>query len=160
MLEKDKLENLAGEVYKGAIKLRGKFKAKDYPSVILPMIMLRRIECVLEEKRKEFNNQIIQKDPSFSDEAIQKLHEKDKAKAKKKREELIKKIKQLEVHTLDFYNKSTWTLKGILAESSSQVEANFRDFLKNFSSNIDEIIDKFDYRATEKHHSACSRRRF
>ena len=42
MLNKNKLENLTNEVWKGAIKLRGKFKAKDYPSVILPMIMIRR----------------------------------------------------------------------------------------------------------------------
>lgn len=148
MLNKEKLENLSNEVWKGAIKLRGKFKAKDYPSVILPMIMLRRIECVLEEKRQEFKQQIIQKDNSFSDDAIQELHEKDKNLAKEKRAELSKKIKQLEVHTLDFYNKSNWTLKGILAESASQVETNFRDFLNNFSANIEEIIDKFEYRAT------------
>lgn len=148
MFNKEKLENLSNEVWKGAIKLRGKFKAKDYPSVILPMIMLRRIECVLEEKRQEFKQQIIQKDNSFSDEAIQELHEKDKNLAKEKRAELSKKIKQLEVHTLDFYNKSNWTLKGILSESASQVETNFRDFLNNFSANIEEIIDKFEYRST------------
>lgn len=147
MLNKERLENLSNEVWKGAIRLRGKFKAKDYPSVILPMIMIRRIECVLEEKREIFKQQIIKKDSSFSDEAILKLHEKDKTKAKEKRNELAKKIKQLEIHSLDFYNKSQWTLKGILSESSSQVESNFRDFLNNFSSNIEEIIDKFDYRS-------------
>jgi type I restriction enzyme M protein len=148
MLNKEQLENLSNEVWKGAIKLRGKFKAKDYPSVILPMIMIRRIECVLQAKRAEFKAQIIKKDPSFSDEAILELHEKDKAKAKAKREERQKKIKQLEVHTLEFYNTSNWSLKGILAESSTSIETNFRDFLKSFSDNIGEIIDKFDYRAT------------
>jgi len=148
MLNKDKLENLAGEVWKGAIKLRGKFKAKDYPSVILPMIMIRRIECVLEAKRAEIREEIITKDKSFSEEAIKQLHEKDKEKALEKRQELARKIKQLEIHTSDFHNKSYWTLKGILNESSSQVESNFRDYLNNFSSNIEEIIEKFDYRAT------------
>lgn len=148
MLNKERLENLTNEVWKGAIKLRGKFKAKDYPSVILPMIMIRRIECVLEEKRASFKADIIAKDSSFSDDAIAKLHEKDADKAKKKRAELQKKIKQHEVHKLDFFNKSNWTLKGILAESSTQVETNFRDFINNFSSNIDEIIDKFEYRQT------------
>jgi type I restriction enzyme M protein len=148
MLNKDKLENLSGEVWKGAIKLRGKFKAKDYPSVILPMIMVRRIECVLEAKREEIKQGIIEKDPSFSQEALQELHEKDKEKALEKRIELDRKIKQLEIHTLDFHNTSSWTLKKILQESSSQVENNFRDYLNNFSSNIAEIIDKFDYSAT------------
>ena len=64
MLNKNKLENLSNEVWKGAIKLRGKFKAKDYPSVILPMIMIRRIECVLQEKREKYKSILIAKDPS------------------------------------------------------------------------------------------------
>jgi type I restriction enzyme M protein len=130
MINKERLENLTNETWKGAIKLRGKFKAKDYPTVILPMIMIRRIECVLEEKREEFKNQILSKEPNIKDADLQK------------------RIKQMEVHTLPFYNKSNWTLKGILDESSSQVEANFRDYINHFSENIDEIIDKFNYRQT------------
>lgn len=46
-MQPDKIETLASEVWKAAIALRGKFKAKDYPSIILPMIMIRRIECVI-----------------------------------------------------------------------------------------------------------------
>lgn len=130
MINKERLENLTNEIWKGAIKLRGKFKAKDYPTVILPMIMIRRIECVLEEKRKEFHDQILAEKPDI------------------KTADLKNRIKQMEVHTLPFYNKSNWTLKGILAESSSQVEANFRDYINKFSKNIDEIIDKFNYRQT------------
>lgn len=127
MINKERLENLTQEVWKGAIKLRGKFKAKDYPSVILPMIMIRRIECVLEAKREQFKKQILEKSPNLDNETLQK------------------RIKILEQNE-PFYNKSNWTLKGILDESSSQVEANFRDYINSYSSNIDDIIDKFDYR--------------
>ncbi|WP_026778206.1 type I restriction-modification system subunit M [Polaribacter sp. Hel_I_88] len=148
MIHKERLENLTNEVWKGAIKLRGKFKAKDYPSVILPMIMLRRIECVLEEKRAEFKALIIAKDNTFSEESLEKLHVESKEKALEKRLELAKKVKQLEVHQSVFFNRSSWTLKSILGDSATQVENNFREFLKSFSSNVDEIIDKFDYRAT------------
>lgn len=148
MLNKEKLENLSDEVWKGAIRLRGKFKAKDYPSVILPMIMIRRIECVLEVKRSEIREEIIADDASFSEEAITALHYKDKQAALDKRTELEKKVKQLEKHTLPFYNESFWTLKGILQESATQVNKNFREYLNNFSGNIEEIIDKFEYRAT------------
>jgi type I restriction enzyme M protein len=129
MLNKDKLENLTNEIWKGAIKLRGKFKAKDYPSVILPMIMIRRIECVLIEKRNEIAETLKKQDPKITE------------------ANLKKKIKIQETN-LPFYNKSDWTLKGILAESASQVEANFRDYLNKFSENIDEIVDKFEYRQT------------
>jgi len=127
MINKERLENLTQEVWKGAIKLRGKFKAKDYPSVILPMIMIRRIECVLEVKREQFKTAILAKTPSIDNETLQKR---------------IKIQEQNE----PFYNKSNWTLKGILDESSSQVETNFRDYINSYSSNIDDIIDKFDYR--------------
>ena len=102
MINKERLENLTQEVWKGAIKLRGKFKAKDYPSVILPMIMIRRIECVLEEKREKFKTAILAKNPSIDNETLHKR---------------IKIQEQGE----PFYNNSNWTLKGILDESSSQV---------------------------------------
>ncbi len=148
MLNKNKLENLTNEVWKGAIKLRGKFKAKDYPAVILPMIMIRRIECVLEDNRKQFKLDIITKDESLSDENIDKLHKKDKEKANLKRAELSKKIKQHETLKLDFYNKTDWTLKSILGESNTAVETNFRAFLNGFSENVEEIVDKFEYRQT------------
>jgi len=148
MLNKNKLENLTSEVWKGAIKLRGKFKAKDYPAVILPMIMIRRIECVLEDNRNQFKLDIITKDESFSDENIEILHKKDKEKANLKRAELSKKIKQHEKLKLDFYNKTDWTLKSILGESNTAIETNFRDFLNGFSDNVEEIVDKFEYRQT------------
>ncbi|MEW6999117.1 N-6 DNA methylase [Colwelliaceae bacterium BS250] len=148
MINKNRLENLTNEVWKGAIKLRGKFKAKDYPAVILPMIMIRRIECVLEENRKQFKIDIITKDESFSDKNIEIIHKKDIEKANVKRANLRKKIKQHEVHKLDFYNKTDWTLKGILGESNTAIETNFRDFLNGFSDNVEEIVDKFEYRLT------------
>ncbi len=129
MLKKERLENLTNEIWKAAIKLRGKFKAKDYPAVILPMIMIRRIECVLIEKRNDFEQELKAKTPDIDDET------------------LLKRIK-IKEQNLSFYNKSSWTLKGILEEATSQVESNFRDYLNNFSENIDEIIDKFNYRNT------------
>jgi type I restriction enzyme M protein len=127
MINKERLENLTQEVWKGAIKLRGKFKAKDYPSVILPMIMIRRIELVLEAKRVGFKESLLAKTPGLNTETLNKR---------------IKIQEQNE----PFYNKSNWTLKAILDESASQVETNFRDYINSYSSNIDDIIDKFNYR--------------
>lgn len=127
MINKDRLENLTQEVWNGAISLRGRFKAKDYPSIILPMIMIRRVESVLEEKRKQFKDQILANSPDID------------------RETLHKRIKIME-QSEPFYNTSNWTLKGILNESPAQVETNFREYINSYSSNIDEIIDKFNYR--------------
>ncbi len=41
IINKDKLNNLAGEIWKSAERLRGKFKAYEYQSVILPIIVIR-----------------------------------------------------------------------------------------------------------------------
>jgi len=135
MINKERLNNLSDEIWKGAIKLRGKFKAKDYPSVILPMIMIRRIECVLEEKRQAFREEIKDSNPDIDADALEK------------------RIKLMEINKLHFYNTSNWTLKKILEDSPSQIEANFREYIGAYSDgsggsqNIDEIVDKFDYRA-------------
>jgi type I restriction-modification system DNA methylase subunit len=56
-LNKHKLDNLANEIWKSAERLRGKFKAYEYQNVILPIIVIRRLECVLlkwcEDKKAE-----------------------------------------------------------------------------------------------------------
>ena len=46
-LNKPKLDNLAGDIWKSAKRLRGKFKAYEYQDVILPIIVIRRLEYVL-----------------------------------------------------------------------------------------------------------------
>ena len=129
MLNKERLNNLSNEVWNAAIKLRGKFKANDYPSVILPLIMIRRIECVLEEKRADFRNELLEQTPDLE------------------REVLETRVKNKEQRTT-FYNETQWTLSKILDESATQVEANFRDYLNGFSPNLQEIIERFDYRST------------
>ncbi len=43
-LNKPKLDNLADEIWKSAERLRGKFKAYEYQNVVLPIIVIRRLE--------------------------------------------------------------------------------------------------------------------
>ena len=130
MLNKEKLNNLAGELWKGAKKLRGKFKAYEYQAVILPMIMIRRIECMLIQKRTEIAGELKKANPKITD------------------AELKKKVKQREILTIPYYNKSDWTLTKILKDDATQVEAHFREYLKEFSPILNEIIDEFNYRET------------
>jgi type I restriction enzyme M protein len=130
MLNKEKLNNLAGELWKGAIKLRGKFKAYEYQAVILPMIMIRRIECMLIQRRNDIEQEIKKANPKISD------------------TDLKNKVKQREILTIPYHNKSSWTLTKILKDDATQVEANFREYLKEFSPLVNEIIDEFNYRET------------
>lgn len=131
-LNKPKLDNLAGEIWKSAERLRGKFKAYEYQSVILPIIVIRRLECVLIQWRADHAAQVRASRPKISEEELQKL---------------VKKM-ELNPHQCPFSNKTEWTLRKVYEEDHTLLEKNFRDYINGFSKNVDEIIENFNYRAT------------
>ena len=130
-LNKSKLNNLANEIWKSAERLRGKFKAYEYQSVILPIIVIRRLECVLIDWRKMKAEKIRKKRPTISDKELETL------------------VKQLELNPkeIPFSNKTNWTLQSISKEDPTLLEKNFRDYINGFSNNIQDIIEHFNYRA-------------
>ena len=130
-LNKPKLDNLAKEIWQSAERLRGKFKAYEYQNVILPIIVIRRLECVLIQWRDEKKAEILTKRPELE----------------KKPDELEKLVKNLEIYQAPFSNKSSWTLRQIYNEDHALLDNNFRDYLNGFSKNVNEIIDHFNYRA-------------
>jgi len=102
--------------------LRGSFKAHEYGDVILPFVVLRRLDCVLEPKKDEvyttynkFNNKL----------------DEDKLKPV-----LIK------TSGLNFYNISKFDLRR-LAQDSKNIEQNIWNYLNNFSKNVRDILDNF-----------------
>ena len=129
-LNKPKLDNLADEIWKSAERLRGKFKAYEYQNVILPIIVIRRLECVLLQWRAATAAQILKERPTIAQAPLDKL------------------IKGMETATAPFYNKTEWTLSKIYAEDHTLLEQNFRAYINGFSKNVDEIIEHFNYRAT------------
>ena len=131
VLNKDKLNNLTNEIWKSAERLRGKFKAYEYQSVILPIIVIRRLECVLISWREKQASEILKKRPDIKEEALATL---------------VKKL-ELNPKKSPFSNKTNWTLAAICKEDPTLMEKNFRDYIKGFSENIQDIIDHFDYRA-------------
>ncbi|MFC1788979.1 N-6 DNA methylase [Thermodesulfobacteriota bacterium] len=131
VLNKDKLNNLTNEIWKSAERLRGKFKAYEYQSVILPIIVIRRLECVLISWREKQAADILKKRPDIKEEALATL---------------VKKL-ELNPKKSPFSNKTNWTLAAICKEDPTLMEKNFRDYINGFSENIQDIIDHFDYRA-------------
>ncbi len=131
-LDKPKLDNLANEIWKSAERLRGKFKPHEYQNVILPIITLRRLECVLINWREEKSNEIRSKRKDISEKELAKL------------------VKNLELNPKQspFSNSSTWTMRKVYEEDHTLLEKNFRAYIKGFSENIQDIIDSFGYRAT------------
>ncbi len=72
-LNKPKLGNLAGDIWKSAERLRGKFKAYEYQGVILPIIVIRRLECVLIAWREAKRTEILAKRPKLTEKELNKL---------------------------------------------------------------------------------------
>lgn len=131
-LDRPRLDNLADEIWKSAERLRGKFKAHEYQNVILPIITLRRLECVLIAWRQAKAEEIRRKRPKTTGKELAKL------------------VKSLELNPKQsrFSNSTNWTLRKIYEEDHTLLEKNFRAYIKGFSENIQDIIDSFGYRAT------------
>jgi type I restriction enzyme M protein len=129
-LNKPKLDNLAGDIWKSAERLRGKFKAYEYQNVILPIIVIRRLECVLLRWREDKRAEVLAKRPRLSDKELADL------------------VKRLEISTAPFSNKTQWTLRKVYEEDHTLLEDNFRAYINGFSKNVDDIIEHFNYRAT------------
>ena len=133
-LDKARLNNLAEEIWKSAERLRGKFRAHEYQTVILPIITIRRLECVLLKWREERAEEIRAKRPEISE------------------EDLARQIKGNELNpnypgSPGFSNQTTWTLRKIYEEDQTLLAENFRDYLNGFSENVQDILEKFDYSA-------------
>jgi len=129
-LNKPKLDNLAAEIWKSAERLRGKFKAYEYQNVVLPIIVIRRLECVLIKWRAEKASEVLSKRPKLTEKELAKL------------------VKGLETSTSPFSNKTDWTLRKVYEEDHTLLEENFRAYINGFSKNVDDIIEHFNYRAT------------
>ena len=131
-LNKPKLDNLAGDIWKSAERLRGKFKAYEYQGVILPIIVIRRLECVLLAWREAKRAEVLAKRPKLTEKELAKL------------------VKELELNPKQspFSNRTDWTLRKVYEEDHALLAENFRAYISGFSKNVDDIIEHFNYRAT------------
>ena len=100
--------------------LRGLFKQHEYGDVILPFIVLRRMDCVLESHKDD----------------ILKVHNEYKSNF-----EDTSKIIETKLN-LKFSNYSRYDLKR-LKEEPSKLSENFYDYLTSFSTNVQDIVQNF-----------------
>lgn len=107
--------------------LRDVYVRGKYRDVILPMFVLRRLDCLLEETKDAVMEEV-----RFQRESVG--------------------LTELESGALKdasgyvFYNTSDWTLKRLVETASNNrqiLEANFKAYLDGFSENVKEIIDSF-----------------
>lgn len=104
--------------------LRDDFKRAKYPDVILPLTVLRRLDCALEETKA---NVLVK-------------HEKYKSKLDKT-DGILKKASGY-----DFYNTSQYDFKKLL-DDPKNIGKNLRLYINAYSPLMREIIDKFKFNA-------------
>lgn len=112
------------------IYVRGKYR-----DVILPMVVLRRLDALLEPTK---------------DAVMEELKfQKNEAKFTEWDENGL-----TQASGFVFYNISEWTLQRLhdTATNNQQIlQANFEDYLNGFSSNVKEIIEKFKLKSQVRH---------
>lgn len=115
--------------------LRDVYVRGKYRDVILPMVVLRRLDALLEPS----------KDKVMEELAFQK----DEAKFTEWDDNGLK-----QASGYVFYNTSEWTLQRLhdTATNNHQILlANFEDYLNGFSNNVKEIIEKFKLKSQVRH---------
>lgn len=128
IVESEKLNNSTevGFIWESADRiLRDTYKRHQYQDIILPFVVLRRIESVLIEKREEAYQEFKT--------VLDKMDEAERSKV----------ISEKVYASLDFDNKSKFTLKILEKEKETALKDNFRAYLNGYSSNIQEIMQNF-----------------
>ncbi len=114
-----------------AESLRGTYKEEDYRKVMLPLIVIRRFDCLLDDYDREI---------------IKSVYEEYDFLPEEERDELvIVDLKENHNINLQFYNISDFTWKKLL-DDSENIKSNFEEYLNGFSNNVKEIIGKFKFK--------------
>ena len=113
------MSQLGSFIWGTADILRGPYKASQYGNVILPMTILRRLDCVLEEHRTTIEPLVERfgSNPELLSAQVQRAT------------------------GLPFYNTSPWTLKTLLGDPKG-IEANLKHYVNGFSDNMD-VFERF-----------------
>lgn len=107
--------------------IRDVYEDPEVENVILPFTLLRRMDCVLHDKKK-----IIDAELEKVPEAMRK----------------IKLDLLMRQHNLSFYNTSKFTLSTLLA-TPREIADNFKLYLEGFTDNVKDILNNFTHEDSE-----------
>jgi type I restriction enzyme M protein len=127
----DNHPKLADFIWNIANKLRGPYRPPQYRKVMLPLIVLRRLDCVLEATKDGVLKQYATlKKKGLSQTAIEKALAKT---ASKDRDQPL-------------YNISRFTFQKLLGDPDGLAK-NLTAYIKGFSPKVREIFEKFEFEA-------------
>ena len=106
--------------------IRDTFKRGKYQDVILPLTVLRRLDCVLGPTKEK----VLQRQAELRGRGLEDLHN------------------QLCIASgFAFYNTSRYDF-GLLLADAPNVAANLRNYIAGFSQNMREVLERFDFENT------------
>lgn len=128
MTDERKITDLSGFVWSVADIMRGKLKPSDYQRVVLPFVVLRRIDCVLEATKQA----VLDKAASLP------------AAIDAKTRDMILSGAAGQKSTL--YNTCPFTFETLAAQSPAQIAQNLTAYVAGFPERIADIFqDKFKF---------------
>ena len=101
--------------------LTGTYKPHEYGEVILPMMVIKRFDCILEDTK----DAVLKKLPEVSNLPMKDIF-----------------LKKASGHP--FYNTSKFNFKRLL-DAPDSIEINFRSYLNDFSDNVKDILEHFEF---------------
>ena len=125
MSHEPQIRNHAAFVWSVADKLRGVYKQSEYGRVILPLVVLRRLDCVLEPTKAE----------------VLARHE-----ALKGRVENVAPVLESVSGIREVYNTSPLDFRRLL-DDPANVAGNLRSYIAGFSPATRDVIEKFGFDA-------------
>ncbi len=108
----------ANFIWSIANKLRGVYMPDKYGDVIIPMTIIRRLECALEPTKQKVVDKF-QQNPNYPEKAMYRIS------------------------GFQFYNTSEFTLKE-LCNDADHIEANFKAYIESFSPNVQSLLNDED----------------
>ena len=118
------IKNHEAFIWSIADLLRGDYKQSEYGKVILPLTVLRRLDCVLEPTKEK----VLEKAESL------------KGKIEKDNQEPVLCAMAKE----QFFNTSKLDMKKLL-DDPTNLAANLRSYISAFSSGARDVLEKFDF---------------
>ena len=103
--------------------IRDAFKRGKYQDVILPLTVLRRLDCVLAPTKED----VLQRQAELRGRGLEELHG-----------------QLCRASGFAFYNTSRYDFERLLADAPN-VAANLRNYIAGFSQNMREVLERFDF---------------
>jgi len=125
-MQREEIRSLGGFVWSIAEILRGDFKQSEYGKVILPFVVLRRLDCILEASKDQVL-EAAETLPDGVDDATRDMI-----------------LFGAVGGNVKVYNLSRFTFATLKGQDPGQLHRNLVDYITNFSANVRDIfLDKF-----------------